>query len=269
MKHLFKKIIQKIHPSIPCKVSTSLSDNQIYPNFCLQASSHYEYFMNFRRNPVYNKILEHVSCEQGQEYLNEIKKTPDILNKFEIYKKNDEIGNPITCEYPEFGNISPTTLRYVKVLCDLKNIFDTLDNLNICEIGVGYGGQCRIINSFFTPSSYRLVDIKPALMLAQKFLDNFIIPSTLSYKTMNELAPKKYDLIISNYSFTELPRAFQDAYLNKVILNSKRGYIDYNEITPPEFKSYKKNDLLKIIPGARIIDKTPCFDHDNCIIAWG
>ena len=46
-------------------------------------------------------------------------------------------------EVHQIGKISPNTLKYIKVLMDLKKHWKTLDNMEICEIGVGYGGQCR------------------------------------------------------------------------------------------------------------------------------
>ena len=87
--------------------------------------------------------------------------------------------------------------------------------------------------------------------------------------TMNELEKNNYDLVISNYAFTELPRHIQEIYLEKVILNSRRGYIIYNDINPAEFKSYKKEELLKVIPGSRIIDEVPLTHPNNCVIVWG
>ena len=86
---------------------------------------------------------------------------------------------------------------------------------------------------------------------------------------MNELEKKNYDLVISNYAFTELPRTVQDVYLNKIILNSKRGYITYNEITPEEFRSYKLNEIKEIIPGAKIFEEEPLTHHNNRLIVWG
>jgi hypothetical protein len=100
-------------------------------------------------------------------------------------------------------------------------------------------------------------------------LDNYALKSQLSYKTMNELAIDSYDLVISNYAFTELTREIQDVYLKKVILNSKRGYITYNEISPDSFRSYKRDELLKIIPNSRIIEEVPLTHPKNCIIIWG
>jgi hypothetical protein len=106
-------------------------------------------------------------------------------------------------------------------------------------------------------------------MLTQCYLDNYILNSVVKYKTMNELESQKYDLVISNYAFTELPRSIQDVYLNKIILNSKSGYITYNEISPEYFNSYKSDELVKIIPNSHIIEEKPLTHKNNCIIIWG
>jgi putative sugar O-methyltransferase len=255
--------------ALPESVLTSISDNQTYPQACIQAANDYRAFNAFRRNPSYNEILEHVPESQGAEYLELLSRDPDVLAAMDRFKRNDDHGSPQTFEYPGIGAVSPTTLRYVKVLADIKAHFQTADDLNICEIGVGYGGQCRVINAFFKPRAYCLVDIQPALALAQRFLDNYILHSVLSYKTVNELEPLEYDLVISNYAFTELPRALQDVYLRKVILNSKKGYITYNEITPAEFRSYKADELTSAIPGSKILKEEPLTHPKNCVIVWG
>jgi len=252
------------------KMSTSISDNQTYPDFCIRASMATEVFSDFRRNEVYREILEHVSNEQGQGYLDEIiRNKPDLLDSIELFKQNDAWGDPETFQYSQTGKISPSTLRYIKELGDLMSLFEGLDGSSICEIGVGYGGQCRIINCITRPAEYTLVDIKPALMLAQRYLDNYILNSVLKYRTMNELETTNYDLVISNYAFSELPRSIQDAYLKKIILNSRRGYITFNEISPEHFKSYKSEELLQIIPDSRIIEEKPLTHEKNCIIVWG
>ncbi|BDA70165.1 putative methyltransferase [Calothrix sp. PCC 7716] len=270
MRTIINKAISKLHRlQLNERVSTSLSDNQIYPNFCLQASNDYRIFQNFRSNSIYTEILEHVTYKQGNDYLQQIQKSPQILAEIDKFRDNDKVGNPRVFTYDSVGKFSPSTLRYIKVLSDLEDIFRNLNSLNICEIGVGYGGQCRVINSYYKPNTYTLVDIKPALMLAQRFLDNFIIESKLIYQTMNELDKfSKYDLLISNYAFTELPRVIQDVYLEKIILNSQRGYITYNEITPVNFNSYKKSELLDIIPNAKVMEEVPLTYPNNCIIFW-
>ena len=249
--------------------STSVSDNRAYPQLCLQASNDDRVFADFRRNPIYNEILEHVSEQQGKEYLELIARDVELRCEIDRFKLNDSYGNPRTYTYASIGTISPSTLRYVKVLADLKAHFTSLDGLDICEIGVGYGGQCRIINSYFKPTSYYLVDISPALALTRRFLDNYALPAKLSFLTMSDLAPRNYDLVISNYAFTELPRSLQELYLAQIILRSKRGYITYNEIQPAKFKSYKAHELLGLIPRSRKLNEEPLTHPKNCIILWG
>lgn len=269
MKNFLKKNILAGNSNIT-KLSTSISENETYPDFCTKASIDANLFSNFRRNKYYGKILEHISKELGQCYIDEIIKfNNDFIKKIDFFKLNDKCGNPELFEYPNIGSISTTTLRYIKVLADLNLYFKKLDNLKICEIGVGYGGQCRIVNSIYSPSEYTLVDIKPALMLCQRYLDNYVINSVLKFMTMNELQVKEYDLVISNYAFTELTREIQDVYLKKIILNSKRGYITYNDISPVNFRSYKKEELLKIIHNSRIVEEVPLTHERNCIIIWG
>lgn len=266
MKKLKKETIKK-----KITTSLSLSDNQVYPQACIDASIDYTSFNSFKRNKSYNEILEHVTESQGHQYLEIISKNSDIMKKIDVFKENDKVGNPVLYDYPEIGLFSPTTLRYIKVLVDIEKLFKGFgqDN-NICEIGVGYGGQCRIFDSYYSGiNQYYLVDIQPVLLLTQRYLDHYILNTQVIYRTSNELAKKSYDMVISNYAFTELSRELQDKYLKTIILNSKRGYITYNEINPLSFNSYKAAELVSIIPNSKIIAEEPLTHSKNCIIVWG
>lgn len=145
----------------------------------------------------------------------------------------------------------------------------SLDGLRICEIGVGYGGQARIISTFCNPSSYTLVDLRAALALAQRYLDNFPLLTTLAFATSNELALETFDLVISNYAFTELRREVQDVYMSKIIRRAKRGYITWNDIAPDDFQSMELDELLGAIPGAKAVDEFPLTYRGNKIVTWG
>jgi hypothetical protein len=249
--------------------STSVTDNELYPQACLEASHDFRAFANFRRHPAYVEALEHVSEAQGRGCLEIISQDAQILAAMQAFRSNDDFGNPTLCEFPVVGTFSPTTLRYVKILADLKSHFKNLDDLRIAEIGVGYGGQCRVINGFFKPAAYCLIDIVPALGLAQRYLDNFVLHSTMSYMTMNELPVLESDLVISNYAFSELRRPIQESYLRKVVKSAKRGYITFNRIAPGNFQSYTAAELLQIIPGSKLFEERPLTHPNNCVIVWG
>lgn len=244
----------------------SLSDNNTYPDFCLRASQESQLFARFRQRDEYRAILEHVTREQGEEYYKFICEN-ELDKHMERFVLNDLVGGPQMFRYGGHM-VSPSTLRYAKVLCDLLLEFDNLDGLNICEIGAGYGGQCRIIHSMFRPKSYTMVDIYPALQLARRYLDNYPINGVLEFKTMNELDFTKFDLVISNYAFTELPGDIQAIYWEKVIKLAKNGYITFNKIVPPEFKSMTKQEILENLPWAKEIAEQPLTHPDNCIIVW-
>jgi hypothetical protein len=194
-----------------------------YENFCKSVSVDNEAFKTFKSNPDLVYMLEHVTYEQGLGYLAEIKRLhPKLLNHIECFATNDSLGSPKVFWYGEINmNMSPTTLRYIKVLADLMTYFGDLSGLDIVEIGVGYGGQCKIINDYFVPKSYTLIDLPSVLDLTEKYLECHGIQN-MSFKWHSNAS---YDLCISNYAFTEISRQNQDIYVKNVINNSAKGYI--------------------------------------------
>lgn len=145
-KHISKTEVKinKYKKYLPNIVSgkTSLTDNDGYgyTDVCRLAAEYDSIFKIFKRSNDYRRVLEHVTKNQGQDYLNIIKTEGKGLLRYMFkFKENDRIGSPIRFKY-DIGEISPTTLRYVKVLLDLKVLFGDLNDLNIVEIGAGYGG---------------------------------------------------------------------------------------------------------------------------------
>ena len=49
--------------------ASSVSYNRAYSQLCIQASREDDVFADCRRNPIYNEILEHVSEQRGEQYL--------------------------------------------------------------------------------------------------------------------------------------------------------------------------------------------------------
>lgn len=248
---------------------TSLSDNGRYPQVCLDATNDVATFRQFRRIRNYLAILEHVTEEDGAAYLGHVQRRPELVAALDRFRANDRHGMPRTFEYPPHGRFSPTTLRYVKVLGDLLERFGPLDGMSVCEIGVGYGGQCRVVSEWCRPAEYCLVDLRPALGLVERYLDQYVLRMPVEYRTLNTLRARDWDLVVSNYALTEMPREVQDAYMEKVVLRARRGYVTYNEINPGSFRSLTADDLLRAIPGAARSPEEPLTHPGNCIITWG
>lgn len=253
---------------------TSITDNNSYPAFCYAASKEPELLKDFRRNPIYTEVLEHVLEQEGQIYLDVIARSQAKFTAadWDNFLKNDTLGNPRTFSYNIDGRMlsaSPTTLRYAKVLSDILALYDTEKIRSIAEIGIGYGGQCRLLTSHLkTLEHYHLIDLPEVLELAKKYLSQ-LSASPLEFVDGTKLDTDiAADLVISNYAFSELIPEVQEIYLNHVILHAKAGYITYNPLAYNQFGSYSAEQLLNKIPGSYIIPEEPLTFPGNCIIVW-
>lgn len=210
----------------------SVSNTDSYKNICRLAFEDDNTFNRFKSDPSYNSILEHVSQEQGQLYLQNLNNNnfPYLL-WLNDFKRNDIYGGTKTYYYNDIGNISPSTLRYMKVLSDLIKIFGDLNNKKILEIGVGYGGQCFILNQLFNIQKYTLVDMDEVLLLTNKYLNKLSVKhETINIKDVENI-DEDFDLVISNYAYSELSKDLQNYYYEKIIKKSKHGYFTLNFIS--------------------------------------
>lgn len=251
----------------------SASDDGSYIVAVKEAVKSYEAFCNFKRDPRYQAILEHVNAYQGMEYLEIIKKnSPSFLDNINLFKDNDIIGNPNTFYFKDIGLMSPTTLRYMKVASDLKNLFGEDIGENIAEIGVGYGGQLLVSDKVLKFKQYDLFDLPPVLELTSKYLECHILNNSYNTYTLNKHpGNKQYDLVISNYAFSELPTKLQIMYISKIMSKSKRGYLTMNSgKSNSAFQENKlmMNDLIQLLPKFEIIDEQPNTHPGNYIIVW-
>jgi len=263
--------IRKYKKLLPKGFSTASVSYRDYLVICKLAVDHDDVFEVFKRVKDYRVQLEHVSKKQGQLYLNIIKKEKSLLRYFSMFKDNDKFRCPVKYNY-DVGIFSPTTLRYIKVLMDLKTFFGDLNNFNIVEIGVGYGGQCKIISDVFKPASYTMIDLYLTLLLAKKYLSKFNIQNVI-YLTSQQIDNKKeYDLVISNYAFSEIEKSLQDDYIQKILPFSKRGYLtcNYDGISTPN-SPYNKEELFRMLSqwhSIEVVDEEPKTSRDNFIIKW-
>jgi hypothetical protein len=251
---------------------TSISDAGPYRSFCRRAAEDDAAFAAFRRNPVYTEVLEHTTVEQGAAYLSIINRdNPTLLAQHGArFLSGEHIGGPRLQFYAEAGMIAPSTLRYVKVLSDLQRLFGDLSGRRVVEIGVGYGGQCKIVSDVFRLASYSLVDLPEPLALAHRYLAGLQVPN-VEYVTMDELGPELdgWDLLISNYSFSELSRGIQDRYRELIVDRALEGYLTCN-FTGALYgvDSYSAEELLGMRPGAFTQAEEPLTFEGNKIVVW-
>ncbi len=232
--------------------SSFMDEEGSYLDWVKAALSDEDEFARFKQLPGMHGI-ERLPPAQGAEYRAIVlKQSPELLEYVDKFKENDSVGSPLTAPYPE-GAMSPTTWRYVKVLSDLRMLFGDLDGLNIAEIGVGYGGQYKIITDLYDVASYTMYDLEPVNRFACKYLEAVGAPvagklDLADFRRLGQDDPRTYDLVISNWALCECTRDIQDNYIEHVLRRSKRGYITYSQFFVESFlEPYSKSDLMDAI----------------------
>jgi putative sugar O-methyltransferase len=225
----------------------------------------------FRRNFQYRLILEHVSYRQGLDYQKRISSlgvvSNDLITQLAL---DDTFGDPRRYYYKDIGWISPTLLRYVSVYSEIES-FIGLKNVNsIVEIGIGYGGQARVINKLGGVIDYKFYDLKDVQTLASTYLARTcpqFLPGCLDIENI-ELAT--FDLVISNYAISELPIDVQQEYLEKVINTSTHCYLIMNSgasnKTGRSSGKLPQDALLRALPGSSIHPEIPLTGPDNWVL---
>jgi putative sugar O-methyltransferase len=255
--------------------SKSDSDSTPYGAFVDKAHNSKRCFKRFRRNYSYRVILEHVGYKQGKAYLEKITESTVkcYLQSPKLHHLNS-IGSPRTYYFRRVGWMSPTILRYLFVNQHLVMLFGKSDITNIAEIGVGFGGQAAITIESINPKSFTLYDLPQVVRLGEKFLKEVGTDlSKIKCANIERLVSTEYDLVISNYAFSELPRDVQIDYVKSVLAPSKRGYLTMNsgrsDWTGRSAGKLTLDELRALLPGCEILEESPLTGPDNYIVIWG
>jgi putative sugar O-methyltransferase len=275
VQKLLLKLVPGLREYSSAEDLRSDSDNGAYLHSVRRAVDSYRHFRNFKRDKSYNKILEHVSEQEGAEYLKILQTRDDGILKdaFDTLLKSDEIGNPRKYDYGTGFALSPTTLRYLKVASDLKILFGESIGSNVAEIGAGYGGQALVCDTVFKTDEYHVFDLPDVTRLVAKYLESFLLHGAYVPQTINTVTGQKYDLVISNYAFSELPRVVETTYIRKVLKQSSRGYLTMNsglsDHAGREDAKLSLDELKTMLPEFEIFEEKPLTAPHNYIIVWG
>ena len=221
-----------------------------------------------------------MSPEFGQECFEYILNNSALTlteDEWLFFLQNDSVGNPFIAEYNFGGSkviASPTTLRYIKVLVDIVTLFDVRKLETVTEVGVGYGGQCRILMNALPLQRYNLVDLPEVLALTEKFLNAFKQAGDIRYIDGTHIyhdAP--CDLFLSDYAFSELAKSAQDVYIDKIISKAKAGYVTWDGdffASVGMYDGYTLDEFVAMVPDAKVLPENPVTTSpDNRLVVWG
>ncbi len=259
------------------------SDSTAYPELALKAAIDIKTFSVFRRDHKYTRTLEHVNKKLGQEYLDIIYKNyglsqEEILNYISPLQK---IGRPRLYKLKGIApRVSSTAIRYLKVALDLRDKFGS-DMGDVVEVGPGYGGQGIILEKVCNIKSYTFIDIWQVNLLIRRFIEAANFQSNYLISTLNETNWKDFswDVGISNYAFSELPRILQGCYIKQIFQKCKHGYMTMNSGEEGCYKgqnctwvdkNLSKNEMLSKFENSYTTEEKPNSSRyrKNYIFNW-
>ena len=263
------------HESLFSTSNRSDSDSTPYTTFVTATVLSEEKLNNFRRDYRYRLILEHVDFKLGHKYQLQLK--PETID---FYRMNpnllnlSKVGSPRTFYYPKLGWISPTIIRYLYVNQRIRELFGEAGIQKIAEIGIGFGGQFAITSTSLNLKEFSLYDLPVVLDLAEKTLDKAgLLPRTFTKKSINPVESENFDLVISNYAFSELPIDIQSDYIFKMLGKSRCGYITMNsgrsDVSGRSAGKMSLAEIIELLPPCEILEEDPKTGPDNYIIVWG
>jgi putative sugar O-methyltransferase len=234
-------------------------------------------YWDFKKKDEYCAILEHATKEHGDNYLFEIKNRFDVFyneNKdflIDICNTNDSCGKPIKYNFENFTSCSPTNIRYILhsllILSYMKEC--ELRNIDIIEIGGGYGGLCLFLYKLsplfnIDIHSYSIFDLPEPLELQKKYLENVNIDNVNFMELDNIKNLNKNSFLISNYAFSEISMDIQKKYTNHVLNPyTSHGFLTWNFINTYQFIDNKYITIENEYPSTSVNNKYVRFKPLN------
>lgn len=271
-RNLLFRSVRRI-PTFNTFAGRSDSEATFYVASLKRALSNDKFLRNFRRPYNYREILEHVSYDLGVEYLNNVKRLEpnrwqDLL---QVNSRNDFFGNPILYNFAAAGKFSPTTLRYISTALEMRNSIQLKKTDSIAEIGIGYGGQAAVIENLLQNKKYTFFDLPEAVQLSKTYLNRIGSKLNPVVGDLNSVQDE-FDVVISNYAFSELSRDLQESYLSKVLQKSKRGYMIMNsgrtDFSGRSAGKISAEELLSRLKNSCIEEEVPKTGPDNYVLIW-
>lgn len=251
------------------------SDSTSYTDFVSAVVRDDKKLAKFRTAYSYRMILEHVDFQLGYEYLSRL--TPATIAFYlndSALKNLSKVGSPRVYYYPQLGWISPTVIRYLYVNQRISDLFSSKGVQKVGEIGIGFGGQFAITSKSLRLTEYSLYDLPVVLFLSGKTIGKAdLLNGSFKEQSIDPVVPNSFDLVISNYAFSELPAEVQRDYISKIFKNTPCGYLTMNsgrtDVTGRSFGKVSLAEIKEAIPGCEILEEDPITGPDNYIIVWG
>ena len=201
-----------------------------------------------------------------------------IIDNLDKILECDSFGSPTAHRFSN-GSLtikcSDSILPPLYDLTKLAENFGSLpSNLNILEIGCGFGIETKIFHDLVGYKSYTHVDLPDMLKLQSVYLSHFNIPNVKYINPSEDMKSVKgeYDLFLSNFAFTEISKDIQKFYFDSLITKCRMGivlgkmapHIDtvrFNRLTKVQLGWFESNFNVKF-------EKNHAYDRGEILYFW-
>ena len=197
---------------------------------------------DWKRNHDVTTILEHLSFENGQVYLDTLLGdgvNPRVIQK--LCSLNDQFGNANVQKFENDILSSPSSIRYVRHALDICNLIKSKNftKVNIIEIGGGYGGLCLILNQLsaivgINIDKYFIYDLPETQKLQRYYLSNTNCITNVRWKPASNFGQNfitndgEINILVSCYCLSEIEDKFKLEYLQHLLSKVSGAYLAWN-----------------------------------------
>jgi putative sugar O-methyltransferase len=260
-------IIKRVFVETNKGLNSDSEDLGSYIDFLEKVNQDNKIFENFRDDEAYKGVVETVRELLARKYYEKLIKSFTHKQIYEYCSLLNSPGNPeltlINGDY--FSNIA---LRYLTTAFDIKTHYGNNKIRKIVELGVGFGGQAIMLNQFFNIDKYTFVDLKAANLLTEKFLSLTDVSFEKKFCSIDSVEEDEYDLFISNFGYSELPKKYQKLAHKKFIKNSKYGYMIVNNYWHITFRYFTKLHYKYYLKNLIIEDEIPRSNPFNKVLIF-
>lgn len=202
----------------------------------------------FKSNPAYRQILEHVSPEQGHEYLALAQSSPRWSARMRVLVaetalENDRLGKPVVAPFDSLGiSCSPTNMRYLWHAFQILDWLAALElkRVNVVEIGGGYGGLALWLHRLASGriSHYAILDLHEAGTIQAAYAEFFGLRLTVADPSYADAILPWPPFLISAYAFSELSAEWREWYEQAIVRHCLHGWLLWNMIPVYPFTSH-------------------------------
>ncbi len=133
---------------------------------------------------------------------------------------------------PYFAKIITMPLKKNTRMCKqevnmILKYFKDLKNINVLEIGAGFGNFCRVLCKKIRVSSYTILDTKTMLKFTKTFLRHYKVNQVnfIDINKFETIYEEKFDLFISISCLSETPKNYRTLLLDKILPNCEKLFV--------------------------------------------